>query len=178
MKCISRRKGTCQQLCAVIWKYWLPGLLCFIEICKTLKPRKHEFALLHKSRPPGPWCGRRIRAVVQGAFPWQSGFIFPSSADSTLHILRQVTSLLALLSMPSKHWWEGRGNQAEVFCEWRIGFPWHNAWDHWHSLKNQALSSPQHELAMVIFASGAVSNKTAGQIWAYGAAFSNIGVFL
>ena len=122
MKCTSHRKGTCQQLCAVIWKYWLPVLLYFTEICKTLKPRKHEFALLHRCWTPGPWYGRRIQAFVQGAFPWQAGFIFPSSADSTLCILRQVTSLLAHLSMPSKHWWAGRGNQDEVFCEWRIGF--------------------------------------------------------
>lgn len=174
MKHTSHRKGICHQLCAVIWKYWLPVLLYFSDICKTLKPRKHEFALLHRCRTPGPWGGRRIQAFVQGPSPWQEGFIFPSFAGSALSILRQVTSLLAHLSMR----WAGRGNQAELFCEWRSGFPWHNAWDHWLSLKNQVLSSPQHELAMAIFASGAVSNKTAGQIWAYGAAFSNISVFL
>lgn len=56
VKFTNRRKRTCQQLCAVIWKYRLLVLLYFIEIFKMPKSRKHEFALLHRCLPPGPWC--------------------------------------------------------------------------------------------------------------------------
>lgn len=45
------------------------------------------------------------------------------------------------------------------------------------ALKNRH-SSPQHELAMVIFESGALHNTTGGQMWSHSVAFSNISVFL
>lgn len=74
-------------------------LLSFIEVCKTLKPGTRISALPHRCCAPGPCCGRRILAFVQGAFLWQDVLFFPSSADSqgkSLHWLK-------LLPVPSKH---------------------------------------------------------------------------
>lgn len=70
----------------------------------------------------------------------------------------------------------GRENQAEVFREWRTGFPDRNAWDHWLSFENEVCLSPQFELVMEIFATGALSNKTAGLTQACCIAFSNIDI--
>lgn len=127
MKCTSLTKWTCQQLCAVIWKSWLPILLYFIEICKTPKPRVDltEQKLNIWSYmwwEDAGFCARSTLLARQRA-----GFTLPSSADNVASVLRQITHLLAALSAHGKYWQVGRENQAEVFREWRTGFPDRNA---------------------------------------------------
>lgn len=90
------------------------------------------------------WSLVWIQAFVQGAFLWQDGFFFPSCADSQGSYFTDWNVSLCPVSAVKQ-----TGEIRLRFPLRRIGYSWHNAWDHWVSLNLEF--SPPCELAVVIF---------------------------